>query len=256
MITQFDFIHGVDLYRADLTQGIDCNLPIKEGDDNPNCYYAESPVFQTIRSGDFIGSVAEGGSVNYQKISLTPHGNGTHTECYGHISADGATIFDCHRQFFALCKVLSIEPRPQGGDHIITLDALKAKWPRPDLEALAIRSLPNDEAKRRRKYSGTNPPYLSHELTGFLADYGVQHLLVDLPSVDREVDGGSLLAHKAFWNYPIQIRKEATITELIYIPDNMPDGVYLLNLQTMPLLSDASPSRVLLYPVKKLTYAP
>jgi arylformamidase len=75
----------------------------------------------------------------------------------------------------------------------------------------------------------------------------VQHLLTDLPSVDREQDGGRLLAHRAFWNYPAQPRLEATISELLRIPPTLPDGEYLLELQVLDLDSDASPSIPTLY---------
>jgi hypothetical protein len=55
---------------------------------------------------------------------------------------------------------------------------------------------------------------------------GIQHLLIDLPS-DKEKDEGKLLAHKAFWNVTdvndlnLDARLEATITEMIYVPDNV-----------------------------------
>ena len=52
--------------------------------------------------------------------------------------------------------------------------------------------------------------------------------LVDLPSVDREVDGGRLEAHHAFWGLPDNPRHHCTITELVYVPSNAPDGMYLL----------------------------
>ena len=81
----------------------------------------------------------------------------------------------------------------------------------------------------------------------WLADCGVQHLLIDLPSIDREEDEGKLLAHHAFWNYPSQPRKEATISEMIYVDDSIPDGLYLLNLQVAAFRNDAAPSRPVLY---------
>ena len=63
-------------------------------------FLADPVIFETIRSGNFIGSVREGGSVNYQKLHITRHGNGTHTECYGHILDDEtATIHSCHTEF-------------------------------------------------------------------------------------------------------------------------------------------------------------
>jgi hypothetical protein len=80
-----------------------------------------------------------------------------------------------------------------------------------------------------------------------LADKDVEHLLIDLPSVDKEKDGGELLAHRAFWNFEGKMRKQATITELIYVPNNIKDGTYFLNLQVAPFENDASPSRPVLY---------
>lgn len=75
------------------------------------------------------------------------------------------------------------------------------------------------------------------------------HLLIDLPSVDKEHDGGKLTAHKTFWNYPKAPRKEATITEMIFVPNAVKDGLYLLNLQVAPFENDASPSRPVIYPL-------
>ena len=66
--------------------------------------------------------------------------------------------------------------------------------------AIAIRTQPNDELKRVTNYSGANPPYLHHEAAAYLVECGVEHLLIDLPSVDREEDEGKLSAHKTFWN--------------------------------------------------------
>ena len=81
----------------------------------------------------------------------------------------------------------------------------------------------------------------------FLREIGVKHLLIDLPSVDKEKDDGKLGAHKAFWNYPDAIREDATITEFIYVSNKIKDGHYLLNLQIAPFHNDASPSKPVLY---------
>ena len=72
-------------------------------------------------------------------------------------------------------------------------------------------------------------------------------MLIDQPSVDKEFDDGKLLAHKAFWNYPNIIDSKRTITELIGIPDGVPDGFYLLNLSLSNIENDASPSRPVIY---------
>ena len=78
---------------------------------------------------------------------------------------------------------------------------------------------------------------------------GVRHLLIDLPSVDREEDGGELQAHKAFWNYPTEDRLDCTITELIYVANEIPDGFYILNIQIIPFELDVSPSKPVIYPL-------
>ena len=80
---------------------------------------------------------------------------------------------------------------------------------------------------------------------------GIYHLLIDLPSIDREEDDGLLVAHRAFWDYPNQIDLKRTITELIFVPDYIKDGFYLLNLSPANINNDASPSRPVLYKLSK-----
>jgi arylformamidase len=113
---------------------------------------------------------------------------------------------------------------------------------------LIIRTLPNDKSKLTRNYNKTNPPYLEESLATYLNKQGIFHLLVDLPSLDREEDGGKLSAHKAFWGIPNKLRPSATITELIYVPNEVKDGTYLLNLQIAAFELDATPSKPVLYP--------
>lgn len=235
-------------FTADFSKSLDISIPIEHGNNNPNCYWAEPVTFETIRTENFVGSVQEGGSVNYQKLSLTPHGNGTHTECYGHISNDGATLNQSLKKFHFVAEVISVEPEKSAtGDSIVSEERLKQKLKHPGVEAVIIRTLPNDVSKKTRAYSGTNPPYLEAATTEMLARAHVQHLLIDLPSLDREVDEGRLSAHKSFWGFPEQIRKASTITELIYVDNNIPDGLYLLNLQVTSLEMDASPSKPVLF---------
>jgi hypothetical protein len=91
----------------------------------------------------------------------------------------------------------------------------------------------------------------------FIREKGIQHLLIDLPSVDKEHDEGKLLAHKAFWNVKDvnQVNKDArfncTITEMIYVNEEIQDGSYLLNLQFASFENDASPSKPVLYKIEK-----
>lgn len=238
-------------YRADLQDGIDISIPLRSGEENPSCYYAEAPHFEVIRAGNFIGSVKEGGVVNHRKITFTPHGNGTHTECYGHIDADEtATINKRLKNSHALAAVISLTPVVSAnGDRVLTLDTYKEKMKYEDATAIVIRSLPNDTSKLTKQYSGTNPLYIDAALAAYLAEKGIEHLLLDLPSVDKEVDEGKLAAHKAFWKAGDESRKHCTITEMVYVPTDVKDGLYLLNLQIAPFENDASPSKPVLYKV-------
>ncbi|GAB3826337.1 cyclase family protein [Hymenobacter jeollabukensis] len=247
----FTLQHHGRTFRFDATAPLDIALPLAPGPGQVNCFWAEPVDIDVIRVGSFVGSVAEGGSTNYKRVHLTPHGNGTHTECYGHISPDpAATLPACLERFMFVAWLVSVEPRRRAtGDLVVELadvQPLLQAAPVPP-EALVLRTLPNEEAKRHRQYSGQNPPYISAELARYLVEQGIEHLLLDLPSVDRELDAGVLAAHHAFWQYPDDIRRGATITELIFVPDAVPDGLYLLNLQVTMLELDASPSRPVLY---------
>ena len=241
---------GEKQFSFNLSKPIDISLPLKQGAENPNCYYAEDVTFETIRTDTFTGSVAEGGSCNYTKITVTPHGNGTHTECYGHISAaPDATINRCLTEYFFYAKLMTLTPKQKpNGDWAIEFEEFLQRIGKDDLpEAIIIRTLPNDADKRLRRYSGTNSPYLNPKICELLAEKRVKHLLIDLPSLDREEDGGALAAHKAFWQYPDAVRKDCTVTELIFVPDEVPDGYYLLNLQIPSLEADAAPSKPIIY---------
>lgn len=244
--------HKSRRYEADLSEPLDISIPLREGANNPECYWADAPVFEVIRSGDFIGSVKEGGNVNHHKIHITPHGNGTHTECLGHLTADDTTINNTLLQCHFIAELITVTPQSVQGDAVITADALRASLLHADAEAVVIRTLPNTPAKCTQNYSGTNPPYLSQEAAELLAERKVNHLLIDLPSVDKEVDGGRLEAHKAFWQLPGARRMHATITELIYVPAEIGDGLYLLNLQVTSLELDASPSKPILYNLREV----
>ena len=102
---------------------------------------------------------------------------------------------------FFTAELKSIWPSVIENDQVITLKDLKEDW--KDTEALIIRTLPNGTNKLKQQYSNTNPPYLQQEAADFLRQKGVQHLLIDLPSIDKEVDGVCVLAaHHAFWGHP------------------------------------------------------
>jgi kynurenine formamidase len=242
--------------QVDLTEGIDISLTLSDDDKNPLAWYVKKPTFEPVRENGWIGSVAEGGAVNFRNIFFNPHGHGTHTECLGHITQEVYSINKVLKKFFFSAKVVTIRPEEienQGViDQIITATALaKVLNKNEKYEALIIRTLPNDEAKRSKNYSATNPPYVSVDCLELMNACNIEHLLIDLPSVDREQDGGKLAFHHAFWGVPQQPLMHKTITEFIFVPNYVEDGPYLLNLQVAPFENDAAPSRPVLFRYEK-----
>jgi arylformamidase len=241
--------HSSGLLKVDLDKPIDISLPLEAGDGKVSAWYVPPVIMEPVRNGSWVGSVKEGGSVNFRNIFFNPHGHGTHTECVGHITSEWYSVYDSLKTFFFLAKLITITPEEMNGDHVITKRQLENLFSEGSYEALVIRTLPNDESKKSRAYSNTNPPYIHVEAMQFIREQNIMHLLTDLPSVDRENDGGKLLAHHAFWSYPEKPLTAATITEFIYVPSQVPDGKYLLNLQTATFVNDATPSRPVLYKI-------
>jgi kynurenine formamidase len=239
-------------WSVQLRQPRSISLRLSRNHSNRRAYFLPDAEIAPYRSDSFVGSVAEGGSVNCDRLVLYPHGNGTHTECVGHISAVPYRIADCMRSFLAIGQLVSIEPQPVADGYAITAAHVAAALTESDIEAVIVRTLPNDAGKSERDWSGTNPPFVAPDAADYLRRRGIVHVLVDLPSLDPENDGGRLAAHRAFWNYPDQPRTDATVTELCFIPDDIPDGVYLVQFGIVPIESDASPSHVVLYPARRL----
>jgi len=238
-------------YTADLNKPIDISLPLKTGMDTVNCFWATYMDVAPVKMGNFIGSTQAGGAVNFVTVKFTPHGNGTHTECVGHISKEVYTINQSLKRFHFPAQLISIYPQKQdNGDRVILKEQIEKDFIE-GVEAIIIRTQPNDDFKRTTNYSGANAPFIHHEAIAFLVAKGINHLLIDLPSVDKEDDGGQLLAHKTFWKYPNNTRTEATITELIYVDNNVKDGLFLLNIQIASFEIDASPSKPILYELNK-----
>ncbi len=240
--------HKGKSYNVDLAKPIDISIPLRTGKENVNAWYSNPVSIEPVRMGDWIGDVKQGGSVNFRNIMFNPHGNGTHTECVGHISKEDYTINQTLKKFFFMAEVITILPDElENGDKVITKKHIESCLGEKRPEAIIIRTLDNHISKINKQYSNTNPPYLLEEAAKYIDALGIDHLMIDLPSVDKEVDDGKLLAHHAFWQYPHNTQLHRTITEMIYVPNTVYDGTYLLNIQIASFENDASPSKPLLF---------
>jgi arylformamidase len=238
----------------DTKSPIDLSISLKNGKENVLAWYVEPPVMEPVRANGWVGSIQEGGSVNFRDISFNPHGHMTHTECLGHITDEVFSVNGVVREFFSMAQIVTLSPREvvaEDGkiDRVIFPDHFDEIIWHADIESLIIRTLPNGNDKLHMNYSDSNPPYLDMRCIEKINALGIRHLLIDQPSVDRELDGGALAFHHAFWNVPNAPNHERTITELIFVPDVVNDGLYLLELQLAPFENDAAPSRPVVYKI-------
>lgn len=233
------------------SEAIDLSMSLQASTKNVRAWYVDPPRMETVRANGFIGSIKEGGSVNFRDVFFNPHGHGTHTECCGHITQEVYAVNDVLKEFFYRATLVTVDPvQLENGDFVVQAAQIAPFLNKDFSEALLIRTLPNGLDKKSMNYSGTNPCYLDIEIVDLLNDFGVKHLLVDQPSVDREEDGGALAFHHAFWNVPEKPNFERTITELIYVPNDVADGNYILEIQLAAFHNDASPSRPVLYKIE------
>jgi kynurenine formamidase len=246
-----EITHHGRTFRVDLGKPIDLSLPLHDGGPQTRAWWVDPVRMEPVRSGDRTYAVNAGAPVNFRTITFNPHGHGTHTESVGHIAPEVYPVGDQFKRYFFTAQVVSLRPEDRRApdnrtDLVITLEQLRNVVNERPPEALVIRTLPAIP-KEARDWSGTNPAYLQSTACAWLRSIGVKHLLLDLPSVDREEDGGVLAAHHAFWDYPNTVDRERTISELLHIPTEVRDGDHLLELQLPHFLNDAAPSRPLLY---------
>ena len=158
-------------FQVDLNRGHCIAIPLDHTHPQPNAFFA--PLYEATphKAGDWIGDTREGSPVNFFNLRINPHGNGTHTECVGHITKERYSVHETLGDGFWVAQLISVY-------------------------------------------------------------------------------GGVLAAHRAFWQYPGAPRFNATITEMVYVDNVIPDGLYLLQIQIPALELDASPSRPYIYPLR------
>jgi hypothetical protein len=254
---------------VDLTHPFDLSVELDFEGAQVRHFGAPPASAQPFSVPGFPGSVMRGASCNCESITLIPHCNGTHTECAGHLTREPLHAHRIVPRGLLPALLLSAEPIPSGqtsegsdpaphpGDRLVTREVLRAAWPSGlpfAPRALVIRTLPNDSGKRTRDYTDTTPPYLTREAAQYIVERGIEHLVMDLPSIDRAHDEGRLTAHRLFFGLPPGEsalaragRSRCTVSELAYIPDEAADGPYFLQLQVPAINGDAVPSRPLLY---------
>lgn len=258
---------------ADLADPLPIAIPLDFGGPQPGFMAAPRATAQALSLPSFRGDTRTGGSCNCEQLTLVPHCNGTHTECVGHLTDERVSVAETLRGGLSLALLVSVrplrpgavgettEPPPEAGDRVISAQALRqalAQHPELKPQALVVRTLPNGLERLSHAYSGPAPaPFLTREAAELLVARDILHLVLDVPSADRARDQGRLTAHRVFFGLPPASRRAAearragaTITELAFVAPTIRDGYYLLDLQIPAFMSDAAPSRPVLYPVR------
>jgi arylformamidase len=235
----------------DISKPLDISIAIDVSKQNVNAWYIDDPTIVPVNVDGEIVKVSEGAVVNFNNIQFNPHSHITHTECVGHISKIVHSVNQNLKHYFFVAEVVTVAPESRGDDFVISKKQLQTALKNKKRDAIVIRTLPNLSEKKSKRYSNTNPTYLLEEAAIYLREKGIKHLLIDVPSVDKERDEGKLLAHNAFWNTAGEVRMDATITEFIYVPNKVEDGEYILNLMIAPFENDATPSKPVLYKIIK-----
>ncbi len=268
---EISFKFGLRNFKINTRDPIDISIPLIFNGAQPNIYDADMASSKACEMADFIGDTRRGGSCNFEELRLTPHCNGTHTECVGHISDDRISIHEVLKDVFIPAALITVtpenamrssesySPQKKEDDLLITKNSIFGALNRSDknfVEGLIIRTLPNDDSKKSRNYAGRQTPFFSIEAMEYISVLNVKHLLVDIPSIDRAFDEGKLSAHHIYWNvrqgsHDVNSGSHSmkTITEMIYVPDEIPDGQYMLSIQIPDFVSDAAPSRAVIFKV-------
>ena len=274
---QLNFEHQGKRYQCATEDATSIAIELDFDGPQPNYFGVDPASSSALKLDGFVGDTNQGGSCNVDSLCLVPHCNCTHTESVGHIVNQDVPVGQIAIDPIIVAMLVTVQPqtakqvtetyRPEleGSDQIIDstqlLDAV-AKLGDPKLicpGALIVRTLPNDTDKRSRTYSKKNAsPFFTVEAVEAINSLGVEHLLVDFPSIDRSNDDGLLTNHHIFWGVPEtthdlteSTKRDKTITEMVFVADEIADGLFGINIQVPALKSDAAPSRPIIMPLKQ-----
>lgn len=259
---------------------IDLAIGLDFDGDQPDAFGLPRASREPYTSGSFVARVDQGAPINCDIVHIAPHGNGTHTETVWHILPTPAPLAELRLPPLIPAALLSVEAELLGesedealaglyDDMVITARTIQCAW-----DALGCAPVWASALILRRRYMGdltaaqwshSNPTYLTDDAMRLIRQLGVSHLLLDMPSVDREEDHGLLNNHRAFWDItsphgapaePLPHDHPAlgrTITEMIVVPDEVEDTIGLLQLQIPRWRLDASPSWPRLFLLEEVT---
>ena len=243
-------------FQIDPTSAVCLAIPYDYQGSQPNFFDSPPGKAVPFQNDDFIGEVKNDKGCNVMIINQNIHSTGTHTECAGHILEKDIYIHDVLTPEFIRTELVSVTPKKwsqtnetyhcnvENDDWVITKKELSDKISH-STDGLVLRTLPNNTEKLIRKYDASNTAFFTTEAIIYLEYLKIKHLVVDLPTIDRTNDGGSLGNHHLFFENEPPYKK--TITEFAFIPNSVGEGPYFMLIEIPPMQLDAAPSRPFLF---------
>ena len=255
-------------YKIDSNNFIPLSIPYNFNGSQPNFYNVTKGSAKPLIINNTIYSMLNGSSCNVSEINMNVHCTGTHTECVGHIIKNKISVAECIDKIFFPTILLTVKPSlfykcndkyhvgVGKNENVISKEMIKNNCKNLNNYkplCIIVRTLPNPKKKQFFCYSDNTPPFFTNDAIDFICKKNIQHLIVDIPSIDRMSDNGLLGNHHIFWknknNISINKSSKKTITELAYIPNKIKDGFYFLNIELPHFQIDAAPSRPILFPI-------
>ena len=89
--------------------GRDISIPLEFDAPQPTFFGVAPAAAAVVAAGPFVGDVQRGGSCNCSTYTLTPHCNGTHTECVEHVTAERLSVRDLSGEHFSAALLVSVQ---------------------------------------------------------------------------------------------------------------------------------------------------
>ena len=106
MIGKFE-IGNIEI-EINFSKGNDISIPLIFNLDQPNTYGVDKAISRPYKDGNFIGDTRKGGPCNFETYSFTPHCNGTHTKCIGHITDERIDILSSLKEEMIPSTLISV----------------------------------------------------------------------------------------------------------------------------------------------------
>lgn len=199
-------------FRLGEPQSVSREVFFKGETRSSNAFYLPRISSRTFElEGQFLGDVRRGGSCNVDILKYAAHGL-THLETSAHIlspDANPPTVKDIPLETLSgIVYLIDLSHLGTKQGELVPWEAIRAKLERNRLpiSMLALKTraslLPQDYDFSGKDFLSVAPETAKGIHDYRLTDSRIDCLILDIPSIDPEKDGGKLLAHRNFFGLP------------------------------------------------------